>query len=141
MRLEITHFMEDETPCVSVPLTNSELKVTMYQDDFNKLYELGLDPRWKLSRGQVVSRGRKGVSIARLVAEAGKGDKIQYLDRDPYNLRRSNLVFGKGAGTHNTRELLSPQNMQHTSLRDKVTLTHKYINPSWMNNEEEKELQ
>lgn len=97
MKIEITHFLdEDGSALVSVPLTNSDTNVILYESDFNSLYETGLDPRWRLSMGQIIERGRDRVSVARLVADAKKGDKIQYLDRNPCNLKRDNLVTAEG---------------------------------------------
>src|SRR5437879_5988900 len=97
--IEVTHFLdEDGIPLVSVPLTNIDKNVTLYQEDFNRLFQSGLDPRWRLSLGQVLERGSARVSVARLVANAKKGDKIQYLDRNPCNLRRDNLVAAAGGG-------------------------------------------
>ena len=139
--IEITHFLdEDGIPLVSVPLTNSDQKVTLYQDDFNQLYSMGLDPRWRLSIGQVLERGKGRVSISRLVANANPGDKIQYLDRDPCNLRRENLLTASGAGKYKTRDVFDPMTRKNTFLKEKVSLKHIYINPSWANNEKEKEL-
>jgi hypothetical protein len=44
--MTITNFLDDDgIPIVSVPLTNCAKKAVLYQDYFNMLLELGLDPR------------------------------------------------------------------------------------------------
>jgi hypothetical protein len=94
MKIEITHFLdEDGSPLVTVPLTNTDAEVILYEADFNSLYQSGLDPRWRLSMGQVIERGRDRVSVARLVANARKGDKIQYLDRNPAILNETTSLL------------------------------------------------
>lgn len=132
MLIEITHFLdEDGSPLVSVPLTNADANVTLYEADFNLLYQSGLDPRWRLSMGQVIERGRGRVSVARLVANAGKGDKIQYLDRNPCNLKRDNLVTAEGSGQSNAMDKLDVSNRSHRFLKGKVELRHIHQPPSW----------
>lgn len=129
--LAITHFLdEDGTPLVSVPLTNSDKSVVLYQADFNQLYELGVDPRWRLSYGQILERGRSKLSVTRLIANAKSGDKIQILDRDPCNLKRDNLVTAAGGGMSKTRDKLFLGNRPHKFLNT-VVLKHVEILPSW----------
>src|SRR5581483_11715317 len=97
MQIEITHDIDqDGTPIVFVPITNSNQTAVLFEEDFNRLTDIGLDPRWKLANGQVLERGRSRLSIARLVADAKAGEKIQLKDRNPFNLRRDNLVTAKG---------------------------------------------
>lgn len=132
MQIEITHFLdEDGSPLVSVPLTNAEASVTLYEADFNSLHQSGLDPRWRLSMGQVIERGRGRVSVARLVANAKKGDKIQYLDRNPCNLKRDNLVTAEGNAKSNAMDKLDLSNRSHQFLKEKVELKHIHQLPSW----------
>src|SRR5262245_54692542 len=120
--VDITHFMDEdgEDALVRVPLSKSDNEVILYQEDFDRLYQAGLDPRWKLMLGQVYTRGRKKTCIARLILDGRKGEKIQYLDGNPLNLKRDNLLSARGAGKHNSLDSikLRPAN---------VSITHTYI--------------
>jgi hypothetical protein len=127
--IEITNFLdEDGNPIVSVPLTNTDKSAILYREDFDRLIKLGLDPRWRLSMGQVLERGRGRVSIARLVANAKEGEKIQYIDKDPSNLKRDNLVNAAGGGKSNSIDRVA---LDNRILRDRVELKHIDIRPSW----------
>jgi hypothetical protein len=119
MILEVTHDLDEEgNSIVLVPLTNSDQSAVLYQEDFNSLIDKGLDPRWRISNGQIIERGKGRVSIARLIADAGKGDKVQYKDRNPCNLKRDNLVTAAGGGRQVTRDKLLPANRPHSFLRN-----------------------
>jgi len=106
MIIEIEHTTDDEGKDIArVPLMNSADKATVYEDDFKFLMDLGVSPHWKWSTGQVsVGNGKGNLSIARLLIDAGKGQKIIYLDQDRTNLRRQNLVVSTGGGKFRTRE-------------------------------------
>ena len=126
----VTHSLDDDdgTPIVSVPLINSKQIAILNQSDYQELISIGVDPRWKLARSQVFERGRTLVSIARLIANAKKGEKVQYKDGNQLNLRRKNLVISIGAGKHTERDRL---NKEHGVLRDKVEVKHNHKLPSW----------
>jgi hypothetical protein len=111
--MEILHKTDDKGKEVAiVPLMNSTDKATIYEDDFRLLMGLGLLPYWKWSTGQVcVGNGNGNLSIARLLLDAGKGQKVVYLDQDRTNLRRENLVLSTGGGKSRTR--------------DQIVITHK----------------
>jgi hypothetical protein len=125
----ITHEMDEdgETPIVLVPLVNSDGKAILYQEDFNKLIALGLDPRWRINQGQVYVRGKKKISIARLILDTQEHERVSYRDKDPLNLRRNNLGNRPGRGTEKTRDIISP-----ATKPTHVTLKHVFNNPSHM---------
>src|SRR5436190_93838 len=114
--LLITHSLDEDgvTPLVSVPLTNCDKNVILYQSDFNSLYEMGVNPLWRLSNGQVFERGRQRLIISRLIVDAQSGDKVQILDKDPCNLRRSNLLLSVGSRKSKTAaDRLSAKDRPH----------------------------
>jgi len=118
------------TALVSVPLTNTDKTVVLYQEDFNDLIRSGLSPLWRLMQGQVLERGRARVSISRLVKNAKAGQKIYFIDKDPCNLRRSNLLTAIGCSKSKTRDKL--KNRPRSSfLKERVELKHIYIKPSY----------
>jgi hypothetical protein len=103
----ITHSMDNNNePIVSVPMTNVDKSALLRQDDFNRLYEAGLDPRWRFGQGQVYERGKSKVSISRLIADANPGDKVQYRDNDGLNLKRDNLVIANGSSKSLSGEIM-----------------------------------
>jgi len=104
--MEILHTTDDRGKELAiVPLMNSTDKATIYDSDFKLLMELGVTPYWKWSTGQVsVGNGNGNLSIARLLLDAGKGQKVVYLDQDRTNLRRENLVLSTGGGKSQTRD-------------------------------------
>jgi hypothetical protein len=71
---------------------------------------LGISPYWKLSQGQVKT---EKLSIARLIVDADKGQKVQFLDRNPTNLRRENLVRARGGGLFRARDQISRAHRFH----------------------------
>jgi hypothetical protein len=128
MNIVVTHFIENDTALVSVPLTNSDQSVTLYQETFNSLIAQGLDPRWKLQRMQILEKG-SNVSVTRLAAGAEKGEKVRLIDRDPTNLRKDNIVVI--TSTTNSKEQLK-QSRRHQF--NPVTIQHEYINPNHIEN-------
>jgi hypothetical protein len=136
--VKVTHYLsEDGEAMVSVPLTNTNQQVSLYQETFNSLIEKGLDPRWMLSNGQILERGTR-LSVTRLVANIGKGEKVQLFDGNPCNLKQDNFVIGKGGGKYRAMDkLLSPERTH--KFKNKATLEHKYIEPDWMKNNEYKQ--
>jgi hypothetical protein len=126
----VTHFMSEdgETPLVSVPLSNIEKDVILFEGDFNELISRGLDPRWKLTSGLVYTRGEKKISIARLIVDAKKGDKVKHQDGNPLNLKRDNLVSAGGGGRETTND-----RVKLPTKRLNFRLEHKYNKPAWLN--------
>jgi hypothetical protein len=77
---------------VIVPLSNSNKTVTLDAADFDTLMAKGVSPKWKLSQaGKVMAGDNK--TVARVILEAPMGLRVKYLDNDPTNLRRDNLVL------------------------------------------------
>jgi hypothetical protein len=130
-KLEIKqHRDEDGNHVVSVPLTNTDKTVKLFQEDFDRLMRSGLDPRWRLSNGEVFERGRSRLSIKRLIADAAKGEKVQLLDGDPCNLRRDNLITTPGGGKYKARDKLGYMERPHRFL-NRVELKRITIPASW----------
>jgi hypothetical protein len=98
---------QDGKDVVLVPLSNGQ-KVILYETDFDFLMELGCSPRFSLHLGIVKFRPLRGfdISIARLLLDAGKKQKVMYLNDRKLDLRRPNLVLAKGRGTRNERKEL-----------------------------------
>jgi hypothetical protein len=131
MTTEIIHSLDDDgEPVVTVSLTNTDKKAVLYQEDYNKLIEQGLDPRWKFLQNRVVLRGERKIAISRLIMKAGKGDIIKYLDWNPLNLKRTNLMVAKGAGKSTAK--LSPHNRTYQLLKQKGELIHTETLPSYL---------
>jgi hypothetical protein len=131
--VRITKYIDDNHCLVLVPLTNAHKSVILYQEDFNRLIEAGVDPRWRLQSNQILERGRGGLSVTRLVAHAGEGQKVRVLDKDPCNLRKSNLITVKGRGRIDPGNKLSSEDRlaKLRSIRD-VRITYDKINPPHM---------
>lgn len=90
-----------------VPLAKGEQRATLYAEDYRRLMEAGWSPCWAMTStgGKfryvlVWARNPKGnprsLTVARLVAEVGKGQLVSYADGDRLNLRRDNLMVRKG---------------------------------------------
>jgi hypothetical protein len=79
----------------------------MYEDDLEELLRLGVSMEFKFSNGNVWAQsGSRRLSIARLICDAGVGQKVLFVDRDPFNMKRENLVISKGLGKYRTRDQL-----------------------------------
>ncbi|WP_157510989.1 hypothetical protein [Frateuria sp. Soil773] len=92
-----------------VALTGTCQRATLYADDLERLLEAGWSPHWswcktnpRFSYVLVGARTMKGVqrslTVARLIADAGKGQCVVYNDGDRTNLRRDNLRLVRGSG-------------------------------------------
>lgn len=55
----ITKFLDEDgiTSLIKVPLTNTDQSVTLFQEDWDLLVSLGVNPFWRFSLGHVVQRG------------------------------------------------------------------------------------
>jgi hypothetical protein len=110
--IEVTHFKNpnDKKNLVQVPLDQSDRPAILYEDDFALLMDMGVSPRWSYNAatmGHVKCYcGGKALSIARILVDAGKGERIQFLNCDRTDLRRDNLVIAKGAGILRDRDYL-----------------------------------
>jgi hypothetical protein len=102
---EIMHSVEGTRPIVIVPLTNSERKVKLNEDDYLELERLGVGLPWRWNQEQVwVRNNNRNISVARLILDADKGEKISFKDGDPSNLIRSNLVRIPGSSKYRARD-------------------------------------
>lgn len=115
-KITVEHYQDNGQDCVSVSLKNHDKPAILFQSDFNRLIEAGIDPRWKLLKGQIVTIGRKPVNITRLVAEVAKGVWIGFFDHNPCNLKKNNLKIGRIRAKPKPTDLL----------------THKYDNPHYI---------
>ncbi len=90
---EIFHAFENGRKIVVVPLSNSKRTVKLYETDYNELVVLGVGLPWKWMQETVYVRSNnQNISIARLIVDADKGQRVSYLDGDPTNLTRPNLI-------------------------------------------------
>jgi hypothetical protein len=117
---EIVHGVADSRKIVIVPLTNSSRKVKLYQEDYEALERLGVGLPWRWNQEQVwVRNNNRNISVARLIVDADKGEKISFKDGDPANLIRSNLVRIPGSSKYRAREHVAlkfsgkPQEVRH----------------------------
>lgn len=80
-----------------VPLgPRSERVATIWNDDYVLLMSLGLSSNWlALNSGNYVYTSTKHgqIIIARVLLDAKPGQIVRYLDSDPMNLKRENLVL------------------------------------------------
>ncbi len=90
------------------------VQVTMYKRDYEMLTKVGVSMRLFLvsdGKGRLYVRTHKSgvtggqLTIARLISDAGPNEAVRYADRDPLNLRRENLLVGKGRAVRDDREL------------------------------------
>jgi hypothetical protein len=96
--------------------------VTLYEDDLEELITLGIDMQWRYNNGLVwaKSNGRK-ISVARLICDAGVGEQVLFLDRDPLNMLRENMITAPGPGKYRARDQIV---LTHTFLKEKVEVEH-----------------
>lgn len=102
---EIQHGYEDGRRVVYVQLSNSKKKARLYERDFNELISIGAGLPWKLLQGIVVVRNNgRNVSVARLIADADKGQNIIFKDDNPANLVIGNLLKTPGNAKFRARD-------------------------------------
>ncbi|WP_153242615.1 hypothetical protein [Frateuria defendens] len=98
----------DGQEVVHVPLANSQQQATLYAEDYRKLMAAGFSRFWKYVQdgcgrayptlNAYTSDGHnREVTIARLVAGAGRGQRVRAIDGNALNLRTENLEFFPGA--------------------------------------------
>jgi len=91
-----------------VPIANFPDKyVSLYEEDLEELLALGIDMHWKFSNGNVwVGSGNKRIAVARLICDADVGQQVFFLDRNPFNMLRENLVLAPGRAKYRARHKL-----------------------------------
>jgi len=124
----ITRFTDpDGTPCVRVLLSDHISTAELYAEDYDRLIEQGVTDRWQAavpnrktrkrpriyvqSRNPVPYPMRKGRQdscqmVARLVVQAGQGERIRYHDGNTLNLRSDNLRLSEGYARRDSADIL-----------------------------------
>jgi len=112
--VEIIHFRDTGRKLVKVPIYKKGIEAILYEDDFDLLMSLGVSPFWTIIPGLMpivlvhlpTLKARAGV--ARVIMDAGKDQKVCYINNIPLDLRRDNLVIIPGRGLYRTRDFLTP---------------------------------
>jgi hypothetical protein len=95
---------------VRVPLANNRGLAVVDARDMERISALGLSANWQANKGTPPNaayvraryRGTQNtVSIARFIAGAQAGQCVSYRDGNSFNLRRENLVVGRGKSRMN----------------------------------------
>jgi|GEM_PF-3228268 len=92
-----------------VALANTDQRAVLYAEDYHRILDAGWSRYWshtntggRFRQVLVNAAGPQGrprsLTVARLVAEAPKGYRVEYIDGDRCNLRRDNLRLVKGGG-------------------------------------------
>src|SRR5258708_6961838 len=76
---------DDGVPIISIPIANSNKPAILYQEDFDLLLSLNIDPRWTFNANLVLERGQ--LPIARILFDAKAGEKVRYKDGNSLNLK------------------------------------------------------
>jgi hypothetical protein len=84
-----------------IPLANTSDHAKVLPEDHCRLTSEGVSPNWYMNCGsvRVADHRRNPQRIARLILGATGDVRVGYRDRNPYNLRRDNLVarpFNRG---------------------------------------------
>jgi hypothetical protein len=99
-----------------------DMFAVLYEEDLEELIKLGVKMQWKWQNGNVWSQNSgQRLSIARLILDAGVGEQVLFLDRDPLNLLRENLIIAPGGGRYRARDQIV---LTHSFLKDKVEVEH-----------------
>ena len=97
----------DGQQLVHVALANSNLRATLYAEDYRRLKMAGFSQHWQYTgdgRGSAyvtlcayTSEGHsRAVPVARLIVDAGHGERIRCNDGNTLNLRNENLSIYAG---------------------------------------------
>lgn len=109
----------DGRKLVHVALANTQKRATLDADEYQRLMDAGWSRHWStantggrfdyvLTMGCSPSGSRRSVTVARLIAQATKGQRITYADGDRTNLLRENLLIIKGGQTKVSANALRP---------------------------------
>lgn len=94
-----------------VALAETNQRATLYAGDLERVLADGWSPFWSYTSTDKTAPHRRYVlvyaynaegrprslTVARLVAEVSKGQRVKYADGDRLNLRRENLLVKRGA--------------------------------------------
>lgn len=97
----------DGQQLVHVALANTDQRATLYAEDYQRWLAAGFSPYWSLcdvgygiqyvlASARTAGNKHRSLTVARWIADAGKGQRVRYADGDRLNLRRENLVFEQG---------------------------------------------
>jgi hypothetical protein len=110
--IRLVHFTTKNT--VLVPLSGGRGGwAVVNEDDLALLESVGLSLRWTrdISSGAVSAPAsaspNRHVSVSRVLLDAGEGEAVRFLNGDPTDLRRENLLLVDGSGTRRDRDYLS----------------------------------
>jgi hypothetical protein len=121
--VKVRHYSLDGLKLVDITLRDGEV-CTLEQADFEELLKSGTPAAWKMFLNNVaVSLNKKNVQIARLLLDPDTGRSIRYLDGNPLNLRKDNLIVTNGRSRFRDRKLLP-----HKYTGKRVKLSHVYDN-------------
>jgi hypothetical protein len=90
---------------VLVPLANNRGTAVIDAADLERILALGISPHWQANpnkrNGRLYVRttyrgSRNKVPVSRFITGAGDRQCVSYRDGNVFNLRRENLVIGKG---------------------------------------------
>lgn len=92
---------------VHLPLANTSERATLYAEDYERMVADGYSARWAIAstgghhkyvlvNARSPGNGKRSLTVARLVAQAGRGQIVGYADGDRLNLRRDNLRVHEG---------------------------------------------
>ncbi|MBA2077048.1 hypothetical protein [Rhodanobacter sp. PCA2] len=96
-----------------VAMANTDQRATLYAEDLDRLLVAGWSQHWSwcktnprfryvLAYARTPAGKQRSITIARLIAGAGKGQVVEYIDGDRSNLRRDNLRIVRGSGRTQT---------------------------------------
>lgn len=98
---------------LKVALGRTDIEATIDPESLLHLVNLGLSSNWHANpNGYVLAcaKGGQKVSVARVIMDAGEGEHVEYVDGDPLNLNKSNLVKVRSRkGTKRDRDLLKEE--------------------------------
>lgn len=108
-------FTDSETgeELVAIPLAKDRGEAILSATDWDRLNALGLTTNWCLNgangrqyvRAPVDTIG-KLVTVSRAIAGAGQDQIVRYVDGNPLNLRRENLVVTRGRARRKDAEVI-----------------------------------
>ncbi|MHB1058063.1 MAG: hypothetical protein ACYC0F_09300 [Rhodanobacter sp.] len=124
----------DGQQLVHIALANTDQRATLYAEDFQRLMDAGWPPYWSLTNtggrfDYVLAYARspmnrpRSITLARLIAQAAKGQRITYADGDRTNLRRDNLLIVKGGGPTKAHALALRPSKEAAPVIDRAALS------------------
>jgi len=95
---------------VYIKLSNHDAKVSIYEKDYKELISFGISPKWFYHQNNVwVRHNRRKLAITRLLLDAGPGQTVKQIDKNPLNLKGDNLLlvsYGPGTSKYRTRDFI-----------------------------------